>query len=112
MRQPERLTIEFLKKERKGRVFIDWLRNNFGATGVCPFSLRPSTGAPVARPIDWDELAGTASDNYSLLDVENWIGDDPWKEAEPIDLTPAADQLRRLIEKESIELPAFDRFGR
>ncbi|HKX74612.1 MAG TPA: non-homologous end-joining DNA ligase, partial [Acidimicrobiia bacterium] len=66
LRHPKRLTIEFLKKERKGRVFIDWLRNGFGATGVSPFSLRPQPGAPIAMPIAWGELARTDPDRHRL----------------------------------------------
>ncbi len=51
--QPEQLTVEFLKKERKGRVFVDWMRNHFGSTGVSPYSLRPLPSAPIAMPIAW-----------------------------------------------------------
>lgn len=53
---PARLTTEFLKKNRGGRVFVDWLRSTPTATVVAPFSLRPRPGAPVAVPIRWDEL--------------------------------------------------------
>jgi bifunctional non-homologous end joining protein LigD len=111
-RHPDRLTTEFIKKERKGRVFVDWLRNGFGATGVCPYSLRPKAGAPAAKPISWDQLPDTPSDHFTLTQVEKWIGDDPWKGAAPVDLGPAVAELGRMIDEKSIELPAFDRFGR
>ena len=53
---PELLTTEFLKRNRRGRVYVDWLRNGPGSTIVAPFSLRPLAGAPVAVPMRWDEL--------------------------------------------------------
>ena len=45
-RHNDELTTEFLKKNRRGRVFVDWLRNTGIATVVVPFSLRPRPGLP------------------------------------------------------------------
>jgi len=44
------------KAKRDGRIFIDWLRNARGATSVVSWSLRARQGAPVAMPLQWDEL--------------------------------------------------------
>ena len=44
------------KAKRKGRIFIDWLRNQRGSTAILPYSARARAGAPVAVPIGWDEL--------------------------------------------------------
>ncbi|MEA1071980.1 DNA ligase D [Sphingomonas sp. LY160] len=54
--QPERFTANIRKAQRKGRIFLDWLRNQRGATAVMPYSARAREHAPVAAPIDWSEL--------------------------------------------------------
>ena len=53
---PQMATREIRKKERKGRVFIDTLRNGFGATAVAAYAIRALPGAPVAAPLLWEEL--------------------------------------------------------
>ena len=54
--EPETFTANIRKVERKGRIFLDWLRNQRGATAVMPFSARAREGAPVAAPVAWEEL--------------------------------------------------------
>jgi bifunctional non-homologous end joining protein LigD len=54
--EPDRFTANIRKVQRKGRIFIDWLRNQRGATAVMPYSARAREGAPVAAPISWEEL--------------------------------------------------------
>ena len=54
---PKRYIAKASIAERKGKIFIDWLRNGRGATAVAPFSVRARPGAPVAMPVSWDELA-------------------------------------------------------
>ena len=51
------------KAKRKGRIFVDWLRNQRGATAVLPYSVRARDGAGVAVPVTWDQLATTAAGN-------------------------------------------------
>ncbi|WP_447725913.1 DNA ligase D [Sphingomonas koreensis] len=56
--QPDRFVATMSKAKRKGRIFIDWLRNQRGSTAVLPYSARARAGAPVAVPIAWEELSG------------------------------------------------------
>jgi bifunctional non-homologous end joining protein LigD len=54
--EPEMFTANIRKNQRKGRIFLDWLRNQRGATAVMPYSARARERAPVAAPIAWEEL--------------------------------------------------------
>ncbi|MBN9146576.1 MULTISPECIES: DNA ligase D [unclassified Novosphingobium] len=56
MSEPDRFIATMSKAKRKGRIFIDWLRNQRGSTAVLPYSVRAREGAPVAVPLDWEEL--------------------------------------------------------
>ncbi len=66
--EPERFTATMGKAKRKGRIFIDWLRNQRGATAVLPYSARARSGAPVAVPVTWNELKGLDSANAFSID--------------------------------------------
>jgi len=55
-KDPDNLTLEVRKAKRGKRIFIDTLRNGYGATAVAPYSIRAKPGAPVAFPLEWDEL--------------------------------------------------------
>ncbi|RVQ67157.1 DNA ligase D [Croceicoccus ponticola] len=54
--EPDRFVATMSKAKRKGKIFIDWLRNQRGSTAVLPYSARARAGAPVAVPIAWGEL--------------------------------------------------------
>jgi bifunctional non-homologous end joining protein LigD len=64
------LTIEQRKSERKGRVFLDYLRNAYAQTAIAPYAIRPKPAATVATLLDWDELdSNLTSDKYTLKNV-------------------------------------------
>ncbi|MFL6738467.1 MAG: DNA ligase D [Sphingomicrobium sp.] len=72
--EPDVFTANIRKNQRKGRIFLDWLRNQRGATAVMPYSARAKDGAPVAVPIAWEELdkfkSGAA---FSIRDADELI---------------------------------------
>jgi bifunctional non-homologous end joining protein LigD len=53
---PQNFTASLPKAQRKGRIFVDYLRNQRGATAVMPYSVRARSGSPVAVPISWKEM--------------------------------------------------------
>lgn len=54
--EPDRFVANMSKAKRKGRIFIDYLRNQRGSTAVMPYSVRSRDGAPIAVAVTWDEL--------------------------------------------------------
>jgi len=69
--EPQMFTANIRKEQRKGRIFLDWLRNQRGATAVLPYSARGREGAPVAAPIAWDELDKyNGGNHFSIRDVD------------------------------------------
>jgi len=79
---PDRYVAVVAKEKRRGKVLIDYLRNYRGATAVAPYSTRARAGAPVAMPIDWDELGpDMRSDHFNLANVAGRLtGPDPWRD--------------------------------
>ncbi|AZI35575.1 hypothetical protein NT2_07_01420 [Caenibius tardaugens NBRC 16725] len=69
--EPERFIATMSKARRKGRIFIDWLRNQRGSTAVAPYSVRARDGAPVAVPVTWPELRKMDNAHpYALVDAD------------------------------------------
>jgi bifunctional non-homologous end joining protein LigD len=83
---PKRVTAVMSKQKRKGRIFLDYLRNGRGATAIASYSPRARKGAPVAVPITWDELTPSFKpDRYTLDNVRRRLSAlqrDPWSEFE------------------------------
>ena len=72
--EPKMFTANIRKVERKGRIFLDWLRNQRGATAVLPYSARGREGAPVASPIALEELDRYKGGNhFSIRDSEELL---------------------------------------
>jgi len=72
------------KAKRKGKIFVDYLRNGRGATAVAPYSTRARHGAPVATPLRWDELTPDMTpDKYNVGNLPQRLAalkEDPWAE--------------------------------
>jgi bifunctional non-homologous end joining protein LigD len=81
-RHPDELTTEFRKAKRGGRILVDVARNRYAQTAVPPYAVRPRPGAPVATPIEWDELTDSRlrPDRWTVRNVIRRIDKkgDPW----------------------------------
>jgi bifunctional non-homologous end joining protein LigD len=79
---PDRYVATASKRKRKQRIFIDWLRNERGATAIAPYSLRARPGAPIATPVGWRELSRiTSAAAYTLGNIDRRLARlraDPW----------------------------------
>ncbi|HEX8225604.1 MAG TPA: DNA ligase D [Allosphingosinicella sp.] len=89
--EPERFTANLAKIKRKGRIFLDYLRNQRGSTAILPYSARARERAPVAAPISWDELDDlqsgapfTVRDGDQLLERASGPALQGWGEASQV----------------------------
>jgi bifunctional non-homologous end joining protein LigD len=82
-RAPAAYTASLSKKARRGKVFVDYLRNQRGATAIAPFSARAKPGATVAAPLDWREVeAGLRGDRFTVANLPERLAslaEDPWR---------------------------------
>ena len=78
--EPDRFVANMSKAKRKGRLFIDYLRNERGATAIAPFSTRSREGAPCAVPISWKEVETISGANIFSLGAAaaKAAEPDPW----------------------------------
>jgi len=79
---PARFTDNMSKRVRKGKVYIDYLRNGRGATAVAAYSTRAKPRAPLSAPLAWDELTPSLrSDQFTVHNIEERLSElakDPW----------------------------------
>jgi bifunctional non-homologous end joining protein LigD len=90
--EPDRFVANMSKAKRKGRIFVDYLRNGRGATAISPYSTRARAGAFVATPVSWLQLArlkdarpATIKDAKKLLKADPWPDYERVKQALPLD---------------------------
>jgi len=82
-RDPHHTTLKAQDKSRRKKLFVDYLRNGFGATAVAPYAVRARSHASVALPIAWEELTDSAlrSSSFSMKEALSRVAkkNDPWE---------------------------------
>lgn len=82
-RHEDSLTVEQRKNKRRGRIYLDVMRNAYGQTAVMPYTVRALPGAPVATPLSLDELgdAKLAPQRWNIGNISRRLGQkkDPWR---------------------------------
>lgn len=94
---PDELTTEQRKAARGDRVYVDVARNAYAQTAAAPYTVRARPTAPVATPLEWDELGDRAltPDRYTIGNLFRRLGQrpDPWREmarhAQPLEAARA-----------------------
>jgi bifunctional non-homologous end joining protein LigD len=85
---PDRYVAKMTKSLRKGKIFIDYLRNGRGATAVVAYSTRARPGATVSVPVEWDELGPRLMpDKFTLLNIARRLSAqkrDPWADMDKV----------------------------
>lgn len=92
---PRLYLTKMTKSARTGKIFLDYLRNERGATAVAPYSPRARPGARVAMPLTWTALKKTDPTQFTVANFANWkarLSRDPWREMDAVrqDLTDRA----------------------
>ena len=79
---PDRYVATSAKEARRGRVYLDWLRNDRGSTAVAAYSTRSRPQASVSTPLEWNELPAVRSDHFTVANLRNrlaFLARDPWE---------------------------------
>lgn len=80
---PSLFLTRMTKAARKGKIYLDYLRNERGATSIAPYSPRARNGASVALPLDWSELKLKERPVFRVADFSEWkkrLSRDPWED--------------------------------
>jgi bifunctional non-homologous end joining protein LigD len=97
--QPNRYLLNMAKKERGGRIYLDYLRNDFASSAVAPLSPRAREGAPVSMPLVWSHVrTGLDPKRFTIRTVPSLIAKSTaWKEYCDSErpLKPAIERLRK-----------------
>jgi bifunctional non-homologous end joining protein LigD len=94
--EPQLYLTKMSKAARKDRIFIDYLRNERGATAVAPYSPRARAGATVSLPLHWTDLKLPERPIFHVANFDEWrtrLARDPWKQLPAIHQSLTADTL-------------------
>ena len=87
------------KAARVGKIYLDYLRNERGATAVAPYSPRARSGMPVSMPLRWSELDGRERPHFAVANFDDWsarLADDPWSEMASVRQRIVPERLKEL----------------
>ncbi|MEW6708145.1 MAG: DNA ligase D [Pseudomonadota bacterium] len=109
---PQRFAAKMGAKNRVGKVFVDYLRNNRGATSACAFSARARPHLGVSVPVSWDELVELRGGNHWTIRtleqrLQDLKGHDPWADYERSRQT-LTQANRMLLQQEDLSTPPRD----
>ncbi len=97
---PEQYIATMSKAKRAGKIYVDYLRNQRGATSVAPYSTRSRPGAPVSMPLSWDELGTVKSAaEYTVVNARRRLAalkHDPWAKMGDLRQNLKAGMLKQL----------------
>jgi bifunctional non-homologous end joining protein LigD len=97
-RDPRRLTQEFSKADRRGRIFVDTRRNGYSATFAAAYAVRTRPGAPVSAPCTWEELerGDVRPQTFTLRTMAKRVEKvgEIWSDIRGQSLTPAIERLK------------------
>jgi bifunctional non-homologous end joining protein LigD len=95
---PDLYTAELMKQRRRGRIFLDTLRNTRSHTWVAPYSPRAREGAPVSCPVSWEEITPRLrTDRFNVESLsKGFPGRDPWRGMDDARQTITAAMIKKL----------------
>jgi len=100
---PERFVVKSGPLNRKGRIFVDYLRNGHGATTACAWSARARAGLGISVPVEWEELESlTSGAHWTILNIAERfsVGNTPWEH-----YASSAGEINEALEMLSIRRP-------
>ncbi len=100
--KPRLYLTKMTKAARTGRIYLDYLRNERGATAVAPYSMRARAGLPVSVPLDWKELSEPRRPDFRVENLSEWqdrLKRDPWKKMGALQQSLQAETDGRLVVK-------------
>jgi bifunctional non-homologous end joining protein LigD len=98
-KNPALYLTKMTKSARAGKIYLDYLRNERGATAVAPYSPRARNGAPVSMPLAWSELKSPERPQFRVANFADWqarLKKDPWKDIDATHQSVSLEKLKSL----------------